>query len=851
MDQDTSHDFADLTIAGYNLVQGVLTVLHELVSSDNDDVCLRSAATLARLGHPSSQTAIFRALELRVELLDRLLEPASRFRTPAMLQRLSDLLWTDLTPALKSRLLTTLGAFEDPDVLSIFDEFSRHEAAEIREGVARGVAGQRGAAAEASALAVRLLDDESRDVVTQAVVALRAVGNEGCVEAIERTLRDYRDPYVRSAALLTLGQLSMGASRELIKKYLKDNDARIRASAVEALGRHLSAAPETIRDLMSYLDDENNRVRANAVIALYPYARDEALTSLHGLVTSPRKWYRASAAYCVGELQYPEIMAKLVPLMNTEQEPEVMARALDAISKITKVRLKGELFKLAAHPKNELRERAIETLTRVAAPDDLPHFLELLRREAVPSVTAALLRAVGRFVDAGTYTPLLDVLGDRNPVIVEAALDGLRQAQQASAIPLVTPLASHAVPSVRAFAAASLVVLGQTSALGELEGLLRQGDTSWVTAAVDAAGELFVWLHELRERRPPVFIAALREHFTALQASDVEQLRSSLAAAAAAPATDGPREASTPGEVQRCKVLRETAPLQHGTVPEALSAYVRQNPSDYLVAFLERSLQDAGPPLAEELVQEFRTEHFLPGLFLALDQIKAGGDVRRLISHYLEMATVEIRILLEFINRAMRYVQDRNDNKALKMLDFLFHYLRLSPDIHDRFGSFYLVQKDYDLAYSHLFKAFTRAPGNLDLLLKLAGAATRLNKLAVGELLATTVLAQAGGDAALRGRAEGMLGILAELRRGSNPDRRSRRPAEPAPPATPARPAPPPEMHDADLESTLTDIPATAFMGLTTGDPLSASTEGPGLDEAAPGEVPPLEPEDDDDIVIE
>ena len=792
----TQHNFTDLTIAGYNLVQGILSILHELVHSDNDDVCLTAASALGVLSHPSSQVPLFRAMEARPDLLEKLVDTAARFRTPAMLRRFSDLLWVDVPDELKSHILNLLGDFNEADVMSIYSQFVNSPSAKLREGVARGLGHQKSAAAEAETLLEKLLKDDNRDVVTQALVSLRNVGNENTVNVIEETLENYRDPYVRSAALGTLGVLSMGASRQLITKFLKDTDARIRSSAVEALGHHLASDPEALRELMPFLKDENNRVRANAIIALYGYAREESLQALHTLLQSPRKYYRASAAFCIGEIQYPEIMDKVLPLINTEPEHEVFQRALDAVGKITKSSLKPFLMRLASHPNNALRCRVIETLLNLSTVDDHYTFNELLRAEQVPEVKAALIRAIGKYSTVDNFAPLLEYLRHKNSEIVRAALDALAMVQQASAIPLVAPLVHHQDATVRASAAQTLFLLGETAMALELEKQLKDRDTTFVKSAMVATEKIFHTIRDLREEKPLLLLKALEAHFSALQESDIEQIKRGLATAAVGNMAELSRDRSTTSETQLAQLLKEILPLNVGTPNSKLSNFAKQNPKDYLAAYLDAIYNSpAGQRnLPPELIERFRQEHFLPGLFVALEQMKRGGDVRNLISHYLEMASVEIRILLEFINRAMRYVSDQNDRKALKMLDFLFHYLRLSPDIHNRFGSFYLVQKDYDLAFNHLQKAYSQAPMNFDLLLKLSGSATRLGKLAVGEILATTVQEASQPGSPIRTRAEGMLAIIAELRKGVNPDRRPvpSAPAAQEPSRVPEVTAPPP-----------------------------------------------------------
>ena len=159
--------------------------------------------------------------------------------------------------------------------------------------------------------------------------------------------------------------------------------------------------------------------------------------------------------------------------------------------------------------------------------------------------------------------------------------------------------------------------------------------------------------------------------------------------------------------------------------------------------------------------------------------LKKEGDRKKIIEHSLEMASAQIRIMLEFVNRALTYVNKDDDYKAGRMLDFLFHYLKLSPGIHSTFGSFYLTQKDYDLALDHLFKAYVRDPRNYDLLLKIAGASVRQGKHALAETITRIVKSKTPPDSDICKRATGLLSVIAKIKEGIEPAAKKEQSSQP------------------------------------------------------------------------
>lgn len=771
--KDRAHyNMADLTISAYNVTQETLSTLHQLVLSDNDDLCLSCARTLATLVHPSSQSYILQAMTLKPAQSIPLIAFAGCFKTEGMLSQFTDRLGSENDSRVQVALIDSIGHFEMSSALQALRLFATNKDDDLRIAVARALAFQLQAKEEAEDILQELLEDVNRDVVTQCLVSLKSVGTTNIISKIEFTLENHQDAYVKSAALSALGALSSSASVEIIKRYLADSDTRVRASAVEALGVHLQTMPEMLRDLMPFLKDESNRVIANAVISLYPYARDEATLALQKLARSPLKYHRSSAAYCIGELQYPDVMNIVLPLINTEPERDVFERALNAIGRISKANLKPFLHKLSEHPNNELREKVVQRLAVISTVDDSRFFYDLFQKEHVITVKAEILRTIGHINDEQSFSLLLESINNTNPELCIAALQGISYTNRESTIPLIMPLMKSKNDEIRLAAISSLFRLGVLDVTSNIVAEMKSLDANVVINAVKTTEKLFSTIANLKKEKPEHLMAALLDHFSSLQSSDIENERTKLDKPVTSTATDR-KDYSQTSEIQFAELLSKILPLSPNETSPLLEKYARQHPRDILSNYLNIVVNDGvgSGNLSKEMTQTFKTEKFMPGLFASLESIKENGDRTELIDHYLEMASSQIRIMLEFVNRAKTYVNKNDDSKAGKMLDFLFHYLKLSPDIHNSFGAFYLTQKDYDLALEHLFKAYVKDPRNYDLLLKIAGAAVRQGKYSLATELTTVVTSKTPVETDIWKRASGLAAVISKIKEGIEPSK--------------------------------------------------------------------------------
>ncbi|MDD5090435.1 MAG: HEAT repeat domain-containing protein [Candidatus Wallbacteria bacterium] len=112
--------------------------------------------------------------------------------------------------------------------------------------------------------------------------------------------------------------------------FLKSEDRRVRANAVEAIGK--LKTPVTRELLLPYLEDEDNRVRANTAMALWNYQDLQATIreAFFSMLHDHDKWMQASALYAFGELGIKDFVDYLFNQLRNEDE-DICRNALIAL----------------------------------------------------------------------------------------------------------------------------------------------------------------------------------------------------------------------------------------------------------------------------------------------------------------------------------------------------------------------------------------------------------------------------------------------------------------------------------------------------------------------------------------
>ncbi len=179
---------------------------------------------------------------------------------------------------------------------------------------------------------IKGLRDADPAVRVNAAKALRELGDPGAAQTLIGAIND-RNIWVRLYAIESLGNMKVKAanprlraclkqesnhqviatsllavartgagdeSTRLIVDFLKHEDSRVRANAIEAL-EHVFTR-QSVTHIATCLRDPDHRVRANAVKAIWKFGELRVVTTLHGMLSSSRAEERKSGAYALGEI---------------------------------------------------------------------------------------------------------------------------------------------------------------------------------------------------------------------------------------------------------------------------------------------------------------------------------------------------------------------------------------------------------------------------------------------------------------------------------------------------------------------------------------------------------------------
>lgn len=123
------------------------------------------------------------------------------------------------------------------------------------------------------------------------------------VEAV-RTLPLLKDPdpVVRSRVVTIVGRLPSKSRKPYLRSRLKDEDARVRANALEALIPLFSCREEAVRTLQPLAQDPAPRPRATALLGLIAYGSRWAKDVLATMLGEGRVDAKASARWALKQL---------------------------------------------------------------------------------------------------------------------------------------------------------------------------------------------------------------------------------------------------------------------------------------------------------------------------------------------------------------------------------------------------------------------------------------------------------------------------------------------------------------------------------------------------------------------
>ncbi|TVS09453.1 MAG: hypothetical protein EA424_27055 [Planctomycetaceae bacterium] len=203
-------------------------------------------------------------------------------------------------------------------------------------------------------------------------------------------------PAVRRQAVIRLGQLGDRTAVPPLIQSLQDLDSSVRAESARALGQLKDH--RAVASLIQALDDDDANVRHYAAYALGELRAPQAIDALLTRLADPQWAVRDQAAWALRRQLDPPLGRRLATLLS-QQDKDV---------------------------------RAVLWLLHQLEPEHtLEIFTDLLTATELP-VRLLAVRELASVDDSGRWAPLLQLLGDDQPVVRRAAIEALAESEQPS-----------------------------------------------------------------------------------------------------------------------------------------------------------------------------------------------------------------------------------------------------------------------------------------------------------------------------------------------------------------------------------------------------------------------------------
>jgi HEAT repeat protein len=171
------------------------------------------------------------------------------------------------------------------------------------------------------------LDSDDTDVLVRALSKVLENKWHQYAAAIVGILSRKRDePNVVSFVIRILGEFGLSEYIAQIIPFLKADDHRTRANAVEALG----TMGKNLDCLIPFLRDPNNRVRANAIVALKAGELVDVVPIVYDMIAHDDPLYRRSSIYAIKQLKNQDLLPALEHLVGDPDEM-VSSQAMDCL----------------------------------------------------------------------------------------------------------------------------------------------------------------------------------------------------------------------------------------------------------------------------------------------------------------------------------------------------------------------------------------------------------------------------------------------------------------------------------------------------------------------------------------
>jgi cyclophilin family peptidyl-prolyl cis-trans isomerase/HEAT repeat protein len=396
---------------------------------------------------------------------------------------------------------------------------------------------------------IRLLTDSEARIRRRSALAVGRVGLREGTAPVAALLSD-GDPEVRQMAAFALGLIGDTSARDGLVMALADQSVLVRGSAAEALGLIGDpAAAGAIGRMVAAIvqsgaltpvpleEDEARRDTLPAAFRLGVFAlvRLKAYDALAAAVLDPSgqplvRWW--PAAYALQRIDDARALPALTVLAR-ESQPYTRAFAIRGLGRPMNRAAVPVLLQAAAGQDRMAALEAIRALGRIGDPAAAPVLLKLVQApKADPVLRVDAVAALGGVGGAGTFDALVDLLGDKDPLVRGAVLRSLAAIDREGFLFTLSALDPDPHWSVRAALASVLGTLPPDSGLPRLRAMLADADQRVIPSVVAALAK--VHAPDLAD----VLIARLKADDAAVRAAAATALVDLKPPAAAGPLAD-------------------------------------------------------------------------------------------------------------------------------------------------------------------------------------------------------------------------------------------------------------------------------------------------------------------------
>ena len=281
---------------------------------------------------------------------------------------------------------------------------------------------------------------------------LDQIKNSRDLETLSEALKD-EDVKVRRTAIRALGKIENESAVDLLIGALTDSSAEIRRRAARALGKIEDAG--AVEALDRALNDEDLEVRQAAIRALGDIEDVSAVGWLIPALTDPNVEIRRGAARALGEIEEASAVEALAGALNDE-DLEVRQAAIRALGEIEDVSAVGWLIPALTDSSVEIRRGAARALGEIEDAGALLALGGALNDEDL-EVRQMAIRALGRIRDVSAVDGLIPALTDSSSEIRRRAAWALGEIADARAVPALNLAAEDADAKVRRAATRALL----------------------------------------------------------------------------------------------------------------------------------------------------------------------------------------------------------------------------------------------------------------------------------------------------------------------------------------------------------------------------------------------------------